>query len=361
MRVVRADVLHHRGAVEAARGATERWSEREGLLLRIVTSDGAVGQGEASPLPRYSRETIEASRAGLERMDWARLPEPDAGEPAMEYLGRLDDELRGLPASARFAVETALLDLLGQRRGLPIWAMLGESSLGVSVPLSTLVGGADEESSVLRARAAADKGSHTVKLKITGPHLGGQLDTLARVREAVGARALRLDANRSFPARAAIDELGALRELHPELVEEPVPTAALAGLESLPVPTALDESLQEPDLLVRLSPRLSNLGCVAVVLKPMALGGYQACLRLAAQAKAFGLDVTVSHLFDGPVALTAAAHLALAVASRSRASGLDLHGALTAWPHVPVPLIGSTTVLAGDAPGLGLSAIPEPA
>ena len=113
-------------------------------------------------------------------------------------------------------------------------------------------------------------------------------------------------------------------------------------------------------MLVRLSPRLSSLGCIAVVLKPMALGGYQTCLRLAAEAKVLGLDVTVSHLFDGPVALAAAAHLALAVASRSRASGLDLHGALAAWPPVPVPLIGSTTVLAGDAPGLGLSAVPEP-
>jgi o-succinylbenzoate synthase len=362
MRVTQADVLHYRGAVEGARGASERWTQREGLLLRLAKPDGSVGQGEASPLPRYSPDTIDAARAALESIDWSRVPEAEPGEPVIGYLGRLGDVLAPLPPSARFAAETALLDLLGRARRVPLWALLADGSgeTETPVPLSTFVGGADDESSVARAAFAAEKGAHTVKLKITGPRLGGQLDTLGRVREAVGSRGLRLDANRSFTDDRAGAELAALRELRPDLVEEPVPTDSLPRL-SVPVPIALDESLQEPNALARLGPHLARIGIVAIVLKPMALGGHHACLRLAAEARTVGLDVTVSHLFDGPVALAAAAHLALAVGSRSRASGLDLHGALGAWPAVQVPLIGATTVLVGDRPGLGLLALPEPA
>ncbi len=62
-----------------------------------------------------------------------------------------------------------------------------------------------------------------------------------------------------------------------------------------------------PDLLRRGSFRV-------LVLKPMALGGFAACLELARIAAAAGGAVLVSHLFDGPVGLAAAAHLGFRLA-----------------------------------------------
>jgi L-alanine-DL-glutamate epimerase-like enolase superfamily enzyme len=358
MRLRRADVVAYGGAVDGARGAIETWSERRGLLVRLVDADGYVAQGEASPLPRYSRDTLDGSRTALARLDWSALPEAENGEHARVYLERLALSLGGLSEAARFAVETALLDRLGQRRGLPIWALLAETGSPAPVPLSCLAGGADEAGAVARARLAVERGVGTVKLKIAGPKLGAQLATLARVREAIGSCALRLDANGSLDAATAEDELTSLRAVEPELVEEPV--GDLAALAGSPVPLGLDESLRDPGIFERLAPRFEALRCAAVILKPTALGGFHACLALAARAQKAGLDVTVSHTFDGPVAFAAAAHLALAVASRTRASGLDAHAGLAAWPRVTIPLLGPTTVVAAEVAGLGVRTLPGP-
>jgi o-succinylbenzoate synthase len=362
MRTLHADVMTYRGRVSGARGARSAWSTREGLLLQVTTADGIVGQGEASPLPGYSPDTLEDAAAALGAVDWTSIPAHEVGASTVEWLGRFAAATR-LPASAQFALETALLDITSQRLREPLWTLLRRGLKGAAgedtpVPLCTLAGGAGDAGCVGAARAAAERGVHTVKVKITGPSLGAQVETLAQVREAIGHVALRLDANRTFSPPNAWQELSLLRAFRPEFIEEPVPTDTLERLSELPVPLALDESLQEPGRWERLEPRLVELGCVAVVLKPMALGGMAVCLDLAARAKAHGLDVTVSHAFDGPVALAAAAHLALAIASRTRASGLDRHGGLAAWPDVEVPHLGSTSVLVADRPGLGLPPLP---
>ena len=360
VRFSKVELLPYRGRVRGARGAVETWSERAGVLVRLVTTDGRVGQGEASPLPRYSPDTLECAQRALWRTDFDALPEAEQGEAVAAYLERLSAATTSLPPSAAFALETAMLDLLGQQRATPIWALF-EGARADPVPLCTLVGGADDAGVVSAAVSAASRGTHTIKAKIAGPALGRQLDTLARIREAIGARPLRLDANRTFTADTFATELERLRPLAPELVEEPAPPEVLLVQPAAPVPLALDESLQDSSVLDRLAPHLGPLGCVAFVLKPMALGGFSACLRLARRARQLGVEVTLSHLFDGPVALAAAAQLAIAVGSRKLASGLDAHGGLEAWPSIDLPFLDTTSVVATSIPGLGVSPLKEPA
>ena len=68
MRVTGAEVIPIAaplgGPVQNARTA---WTRREGLLLRLRDEEGRVGQGEASPLPDYSPDTLAGCRAALER------------------------------------------------------------------------------------------------------------------------------------------------------------------------------------------------------------------------------------------------------------------------------------------------------
>jgi hypothetical protein len=58
-------------------------------------------------------------------------------------------------------------------------------------------------------------------------------------------------------------------------------------------------------------------------------------MALAAQRQ--GLGVIVTHLFDGPVGLAAAAELALSLPTAPWACGLDRHPGLWAWPPVDLP------------------------
>jgi L-alanine-DL-glutamate epimerase-like enolase superfamily enzyme len=91
-----------------------------------------------------------------------------------------------------------------------------------------------------------------------------------------------------------------------------------------------------------------------VVLKPAMLGGLLRCVSLAETVRAEGAEGVVSHLFDGPVGLTVACELALALGS-TRAAGLAPHAALDAWPEPERPTaLSSGRLHAHSRSGLGL-------
>jgi L-alanine-DL-glutamate epimerase-like enolase superfamily enzyme len=373
MRLRRVEIIESEGDVEGPRSAVGRWNARAGLLLRVEAPNGHIAFGEASPLPGYSLDTLGEAREALGAIDWDSVPDADDGEPVLEYLNRVS----GTPlvpatqrhprapqtgsgnspitsGAARFALETVLLDLLAQKRGVPLYGLLSEGDVS-PVPLCFMVGGADDATVVDAAKRAADQGAHTIKVKVTGPSFSDQLGILERVRKAIGPAMLRLDANQTLTDETVGSELARLAAFTPEFVEEPAPAEAMLRLADPAVPVALDESLLNEALWNTVRPSLASLRCVALVLKPMTLGGFSACLWWASRARDLGLDVAVSHAFDGPVALAASAHLALAVSTRTRGSGLSRHGGLGAWPAMDVPLIGRTEVVPTSIPGLGVA------
>jgi L-alanine-DL-glutamate epimerase-like enolase superfamily enzyme len=284
------------------------------------------------------------------------VPEPDPSVGAGALIDRMRTAGSSLPVpSARFAVETAFLDLAGQRAARPLWQLLTRSDREVSaVPLCSLVGSADEPGVVDAARAAIDRGAASVKLKISGVGSAERLSRLHAVRRAIGGAGLRLDANGTLPPDRARTELIEFRDLEIEFIEEPVASSVLESLGEPPVPVALDESLQGSNGWERAGTHPTAFGIVALVLKPMTLGGVSACIDWAERARERGLDVVLSHLFDGPIALTACAHLALALGSRRYGGGLDEHGGLRAWPHTPLPLHTNSAIVPNDVAGLGV-------
>lgn len=356
MRVAHVTIKEFSGGVTGARSATARWVTRRGMVLQVRTPEGLLGQGEASPLPGYSPDDYGYAMTSLRGVDWESLPEADPSEGTDALLEQVASIVGSTTApSARFAIETALLDLLGQRAERPISALLSDrNDANARVPLSALVGDADDPGIAKSARVAVGRGVAGIKLKVSGASTEDRLVRLRSVRAAIGDAGLRLDANGSLPADDPAAELMKFRGLGLEFIEEPFTSSAMRSLTEPPVPIALDESLQDPRNWAVFEPRLKRLGCVALVLKPMALGGFSACMRLARVAARRGLHVVVSHLFDGPVALTASAHLALAIGSRRYGSGLDVHGGLGAWPAMALPLHSKGAIVESDAPGLGL-------
>jgi L-alanine-DL-glutamate epimerase-like enolase superfamily enzyme len=313
-----ATVTRFGGRTRVGNAKTE-WDAREGLVLTLRDEDGRVGQGEASPLPGWSRDTIDECAAELGAMrdpDHASLTCP----------------------AARFAVETALLDLRGQREGRSIAALLGARE-GDELPIATLVDSLDA------GRRAAARGVRTVKVKI-GRDVDREIDLVRELRTlGLGVRA---DANGTLPEHDAPRALGRLATIGVEYLEEP----CAHWIADSRVTLAADESLARCD---------DDLGALplsygVIILKPMALGGFTRCLALARAAAARGIGAVVAHLFDGPIALAACAELAIAIGAiaGARAAGVDRHGGLAAWPAVVVPQIGDAR-LRSTGPGLGVA------
>lgn len=342
------------------RNANGVWSERESLELALAGDDGSGGWGEAAPLPHYSPDDLELAEATLRSLPAATLASlAELAEP----WALLDAVSRSLPEqapSARFALETALLDRAARRAGAPLWRLLATAvdeaasepratRRGEPVALSALLPSSDPSAALALARRYRDQGVSTFKLKVGPERLQPQQAvTFERLRAELGDTIhLRADANGSLSRSGLERSLERLSACSVEFIEEPLAGAEPERLADSPCPIALDESLQHmPEASLERWLRLPPLR--VLVLKPTTLGGFGACIALARVARASGRDALVSHAFEGPIGWAACAHLALALGG-SRAAGLQpLAHQVAVWPRVE-----GGKLLAGAEPGLG--------
>jgi o-succinylbenzoate synthase len=331
---------------------------RPSLWIEVKDAEGATGWGEASPLPPFSRDDVEACARALEALfpRLARVDEALAIGPAIHAaFAPIRADLEATP-TARFALETALLDLLARRRGLSVAALLGGGSSAIEAPVNALLIADPPGDLVARAAALADLGYPAIKIKLRARDDAGfdrELAALHAVRARLPAPfELRLDPNGAWSIDEARRRLNALAPIAPRYVEQPVAAADLLDLGRCAVPWAADESLANAADHPRL---LRDPGCAAFVLKPAILGSLVVARELALLARAHGKQAVVTHLFDGPIALAAAAELALSLPAPALAAGLDPHDRQGDWPPIVVPQLARRgVVIAAKAPGLGL-------
>lgn len=335
--------------------ARSSWHTRSILELRVRDASGLEGNGEAAPLPGYSADDVAGCQRALLAISAAQLEHLAACPGASEVLAAAAATLPPSLPAARFALETAFLDLIGKRRQLPLWRLLGELPLAApaQAPLQ-LCAVLPHGDALVALRAAEDLfqgGVRVFKLKI-GPdrlHIAQQ-QTLELLRTELGdAVTLRLDANRSLDRAALAETLSSLACYRPEFVEEPLLEPSLEELADLPVAFALDESLQRM-AVDAVESVLALPTCRAVVLKPTLLGGFDRCLALAHRAHARARAAIVSHTLEGRVGFAACVQLALAC-QRGAAAGL--------WP-LPHQQTAATALTSGCLPapaasGLGAS------
>ncbi|MCD2199434.1 o-succinylbenzoate synthase [Halobacterium sp. KA-4] len=273
-------------ALETAHGTID---ERQGFLF---ARDGGVG--EATPLPGWT-EPLDACEHALEAAENA--------ETWNDALAACEDA----PAT-RHAVSLAKLDSESRDANVSLARHLTEDP-AASVPVNATVGDGSPEKTADEARAAAENGFGTVKIKVGARSLDADIERLRAVRDATDAT-LRADANGAWTREQARKAFDAFDDLDVEYVEQPLPTDDLAGHADLcggEVGVALDESLTEHALSDVLD------ATDYVVLKPMALGGVDRALNAARDARSAGVEPVVTTTVDAVVARTAAVHLAAAI------------------------------------------------
>lgn len=350
-------------------GHSTRW--RKGFELELRPGDGLIGRGEASPLPKFSWETHEQVRAELTAARDLELAFPDRPSECREFV--LDAVARAgctLP-STRFAFEGALLDLQAQRLELPMACLIermldpegrntGASCGPRELELSTLLVGATPSSLAESAQRAVRAGYGTVKIKLgTTANFDAELSALAAVRAEVGSSIrLRLDPNQAWETEVLTERLARVASFAPEFVEEPAEISQLVRLAGNPVPLAIDESLRNEAALELVAMHKSRLNLRAMVIKPALLGLLRA-VALAEHGRHLGLDVVITHLFDGPIGLATAASFALGLGQSPAAHGLAPHPGLQVSPHWRVLGMSGGRLRKVAQPGLPLARADE--
>lgn len=286
--------------------ATGAQHSADNLLVTITLDDGTTGIGEAAPFPAVNGETRELARAALAH---PRL----VGRDPREWRLIAADLAREIPesASARCAVETAVLDALCRRVGLPLWAFLGGASRLLTTDMTVTTG--DAAHAARSARAIAARGFATLKLKVGGAPLSVDVERIAAVHAAAPSCALLIDANGGMEnADAALALLAKAQALGATVVafEQPLDKHDFKGQRDLCERSAVrivaDESSGSISDVVRIArDKLAH----AVNLKIMKSGVVQA-LEMAATARAFGLGLMIGGMVESEIAMTTSACVA---------------------------------------------------
>ncbi len=278
----------------------------QNILVRAELADGTVGWGEGAPMPAFNGETQAGTLAAARRAAKALIKE-DAG--AWGAWGPRLARLLPSRAAARAALEMALLDAWTRRLGTPLRVLFGGAEERLETDISIpLVPPAEACRAARRIRAFGVK---TIKIKV-GKRVEDDAARVAAVYTAAPSSRILLDANGGYTAAQALRLLAVLRSdgIEPELFEQPVPEADLAGLRTVRrrgrIPVAADESASSPRQILA----LAKAGAADVVnIKVMKLGLLGA-LEAARLARACGFRLMVGGLIESRLAMTCAAHLA---------------------------------------------------
>ena len=333
------------------------------LFVRVETSDGTIGWGEAS-LEGHA-EAVDGALAALRERFTGHDPHRIEDIWQVGYRGGF---YRGGPVlmSALAGLEQALWDLKGKALGIPAWEMLG-GKVRDKIRAYAWIGGdrPDEIGEAAKARNA--QGFTAVKMNATA-----ELDWIGSprlfddvIRRVEAAQAVGMEVGLDFHGRVhrpmakqlakALEPLGLLFIEEPLLSENPEGLAQIAAITSTPI--ALGERLYsrwdfkpffEKGAVDIIQPDLSHAG------------GILECRKIAAMAEAY--DVAVApHCPLGPLALASCLQLAACtpnVAIQEMSLGIhynvghDLLSFVTD-PDVLTPVDGFLPV--PHKPGLGVT------
>jgi L-alanine-DL-glutamate epimerase-like enolase superfamily enzyme len=275
-------------------GTTET---RQAYWLRLR---GDEGWGEGTIPPYYRVDASAMTEC------WQRAAAAEEGGRALpEEISEIEAWLPAgpAPAPARSALELALYDRIGKRRGLPLWKLLDLPEPRAMVSSFTIA--IDEPETMARmAREIAEYS--IIKLKL------GSDDDEARVRAVREARPdvkLRVDANAGWTVEQTIGHLKWLEKYDLELIEQPLAREALAEMGEVQkrtgIPIVADESVQTLSDIEA----LGAAGVAGINLKLMKVGGLTPALRIAQRARELGMKVMLGCMIETSIGTTAMAHL----------------------------------------------------
>jgi L-alanine-DL-glutamate epimerase-like enolase superfamily enzyme len=200
------------------------WTKMEAMMVRVNTTDGISGWGEA-----FGHFVNPGTFATLQGMvaPWFIGKDSRAIASLLDQAERTFAGFgRGGPTRyALSAIDIALWDIAGQRAGQPLFRMLGGQQAGIGL-YASLVRYADPEAIARNARAAEAAGYAQIKLH------EATIPNFMAAREALKpATAVSLDVNTPWTVDEARAIARAIKEKNFAWLEEPVwPPEDFAGI-----------------------------------------------------------------------------------------------------------------------------------
>ena len=328
------------------------------VLLEVTTDGGLTGWGEASPWPVFTG-TVEANAAALHVHLRPHLVGADPVQ-VEKHLVTADAVVVGCP-EAKAALETALLDIVGQMTGLSIAELAGARHRS-TVPMSFSVANPDFDADLEDVARLYEDGVRLFKLKTGFADHAFDRMRLETLRDRYGEElSLRIDYNQGLRATDAIRTLRDLESFDLAFIEQPVKRherSALAAItRTLDTPVMADESVFDPrEALAGVEMRLADI----FALKIMKSGGIRRALEVAAIARLGGVDVYGGCMFETGIAHAAGAQLMAALPDLTLGCEFYMSTYYAREDILTEPFpVRDGLVHVPDGPGLGVAVDPD--
>ena len=281
------------------------------VLVFITREDGIVGVGEATTIGglAYGDESPESIRVNLETYFAPVLLACDADD-VPGTMRRIAGCIVG-NRFAKCAVETALLDGLGQAKGLSIGQMIGDPAVSRVEVAWTLASGETGTDIAEGERVLEERLHRHFKLKIGKRGVAQDCAHVAAIARAFENRAsVRVDVNQAWSRDQAIEGIALLEDAGACLVEQPLAKDDLHGMADLvdrfDIAIMPDEALTGPA-----SARVvaEAKGGDAFAVKIAQSGGLTPAAKVIEIAQQNGLGIYGGTMLEGPVGTIASAHL----------------------------------------------------
>jgi len=235
-------------------------SDRDSWIIKITTQDGFIGYGEASPISVFNEETFDASGYALEGFKLALKGAHNIEIDEMMILTKA--HTLGAP-SANFAIETALYDILSQKKQLPLCKFLNSKALS-----KISVNGVYQLTNL--------KNYSVIKVKCGFRHLYNEIKLLAELSEKYdNSVRFIIDLNQAYDLPKAIRFFKEMDRFNIEYIEQPIEKNNFEDLLELSfhsdIPIALDESINNMESINHAL--AINCGDVFII-KPQSMGSF---------------------------------------------------------------------------------------
>jgi L-alanine-DL-glutamate epimerase-like enolase superfamily enzyme len=340
----------------AVHGARGKHTGSDFVMIRIHTSEGAIGYGEVSATPRWSGEDAESATHFVRDV----LAPAIVGQPLLPVSGltaRMDLALAANPFT-KAGLNMACWDALGRTLGLRVTDLLG-GPLRTEIPVKmSLSGDGDRLAGALeRIRA---RGFRSFKVKV-GISYDSDVPRFKLARELTGPDTfLGADANGGWTRSDAIRTSRALAQYRPAFIEQPVRPGDLEGMAAVRgvgLPVLADEAVYSLDDVANII-RAHAADALNVYVGKS--GGLELAVREMDIATAFGLDAILGSNGEFGVGAAAQIHVACA-AQRIGPFPSDIIGHHYYDVDIlkePAPIDGLVARLPAG-PGLGVEPGPE--
>lgn len=271
------------------------------VVVELAGADGTIGRGEAAPISRY-KESVETVETFLKKVDPRGLTFSDV-EGSMSYL----DTLSPRDMSAKCAVNLALLDGAGKKKGKPVYDLLGLGFRENQHVTSFTIGIDTPE--VLREKVTEAAAFPVLKVKLGVPDDKAHWEA---IRQAAPDKWIRVDANEGWKTKEQALEMiqWLAQDGHVQFVEQPMPSGVShkdwAWLKTRsPLPIFADESYHDATDVEQAAECFHGVN-----VKLVKTGGISNAKEALEAARKAGLKTMLGCMVETSISSTAGAHLA---------------------------------------------------